>query len=152
MDSQHNDAALKRAHGFKGHINRSRMLGGGGESSSCHVLLRPTWISGSQPRGHWRDLSIRVIELHCGFHTVVISFIGRYSSPTRQFTLKCINSRARVFFYDIQSSGTSLSWEPLRSWKEFCPLAVFSQSAHASSAQGTHSPTASSPASSRHSL
>jgi len=45
MDNQHNDAALKRAHGFKGPINRSRMLGVEVKSPSCHVLLRPTWIS-----------------------------------------------------------------------------------------------------------
>lgn len=45
MDSQHNDAALKSAHGFKGHINRSGMLGVEVKSRSCHVLLGPTWIS-----------------------------------------------------------------------------------------------------------
>ena len=45
MDNQHNDAALKRAHGFKGPINRSRLLRLEVKSPSCHVLLRPTWIS-----------------------------------------------------------------------------------------------------------
>ena len=45
MDSQHNDAALKSAPGFKGHINRSGMLGVEVKSLSCHVLLGPTWTS-----------------------------------------------------------------------------------------------------------
>ena len=76
----------------------------------------------SQPRGHWRDLSIRFIELHHGFHTVVISFT---EIQLTYYTIHAskMHSSIAVFLRQPQSSGMIIQFGTF-SWsqKESCSL------------------------------
>ena len=79
-----------------------------------------------QPRGHWRGLSIRSIELHCGFHTVVISFT---EIQLTYYTIHApgVHNSIAVFLRHPQSSGMITQFGTfLDHRRNPAPLAVFS--------------------------
>ena len=125
MDNQHNDAALKRAHGFKGPINRSRLLRLEVKSPSCHVLLRPTWIS-APAQGTLEGFEYQIQRVTRGFHTVVISF------PEIQLTYYTshapgVHNSIAVFLRHPQSSGMITQFGPFLDYRRNpAPFAVFS--------------------------